>query len=93
MLDEETIAQFLTDHPDWTREGNAIVRMFVMRDFVVSMGLVNSIALLAERADHHPDLDIRWNKVRVLLTTHEAGGLTEKDTSLAAEIDALPVTE
>lgn len=51
------------------------------------MGLVNKIALLSERADHHPDLLIRWNKVSVALSTHSEGGITEKDLSLAGEIE------
>ena len=51
------------------------------------MGLVNKIALLSERADHHPDLLIRWNKVSVALSTHSEGGITEKDLSLAEEIE------
>jgi 4a-hydroxytetrahydrobiopterin dehydratase len=53
------------------------------------MGFVNSVALLSEKANHHPDIDIRWNTVTLALSTHSAGGLTEKDAALAAEIDAL----
>jgi len=53
------------------------------------MGFVNSVALLAEKANHHPDIDIRWNTITLTLSTHSAGGLTEKDFTLAAEIDAL----
>jgi 4a-hydroxytetrahydrobiopterin dehydratase len=52
------------------------------------MGFVNSIALLAERANHHPDIDIRWNKVLLVLSTHSEGGITQKDISLAKEIES-----
>jgi 4a-hydroxytetrahydrobiopterin dehydratase len=53
------------------------------------MGFVQSVALLAEKADHHPDIDIRWNKVTLMLSTHSEGGLTEKDFSLAVQINSL----
>ena len=58
------------------------------RDFKEAMGFVTRVALSCEVADHHADIDIRWNKVTLALTTHDAGGLTHKDTALATEIDA-----
>lgn len=73
----------------WTREGNAIVRTFIKKDFVRAMGFVQSVALLAEKMDHHPDIDIRWNKVTLTLSTHSAGGLTENDFTLASQINQL----
>ena len=73
----------------WEQQGDAIVRTFEHADFVAAMAFVNQVATLAEAADHHPDIDIRWNKVTLLLTTHSAGGLTDKDRALAAQIDAL----
>lgn len=60
-----------------------------MKDFVHAMGFVNSVALLAEKANHHPDIDIRWNKVMLTLSTHSEGGLTAKDFALAKEIEQL----
>ncbi|MEX1274368.1 MAG: 4a-hydroxytetrahydrobiopterin dehydratase, partial [Bacteroidota bacterium] len=60
-----------------------------LKDFVHAMGFVNSVALLAEGMDHHPDIDIRWNKVTLTLSTHSAGGLTENDFKLAKAIDGL----
>lgn len=86
-LDPDDRAAFLTAHPDWALEGEAIRRSFAFADFAAAMGFVTSIAIAAERADHHPDIDIRWNKVTLTLTTHSAGGLTAKDTSLAAAAD------
>lgn len=86
-LDETARAEFLAAHGDWALEGETISKTFVHRDFKESMGFVIQVALAAEVADHHPDIDIRWNKVKLTLTTHDAGALTAKDTALAKEID------
>ena len=80
--------QFLADHPDWSLDGEVVSRTFTFKDFVEAMGFVTSVAIASERVNHHPDIDIRWSKVTIGLTTHEAGALTAKDTDLAAEIDA-----
>lgn len=89
LLDEPKIREQLSSLPHWERRGSQIVRTFERKDFVAATGFVMSVAILAERADHHPDIDIRWNKVTLTLSTHSAGGLTEKDFSLARSIDAL----
>jgi 4a-hydroxytetrahydrobiopterin dehydratase len=73
----------------WRRKASVISRTFEFKDFVVAMKFVNAVAKAAERACHHPDIDIRWNKVTLALTTHDAGGLTEKDFALAAKFDQL----
>lgn len=73
----------------WKLEGKEIAKTFELDDFVHAMGFVNSVALLAEKANHHPDIDIRWNRVKLVLSTHSAGGLTEKDFKLAGEIEKL----
>jgi len=73
--------------PQWQRAGDAIARTFVFKDFPAAMKFVNYVAELAEQAQHHPDVDIRWNKVTLALSTHDAGGLTEKDFELARQID------
>lgn len=78
---------FLAEHPEWTLDGETITRRFVFADFNEAIGFVSRVALAAEVADHHPDIDIRWNKVTLLLTTHDAGALTEKDTTLATTFD------
>lgn len=78
-----------TSVPEWRRAGAVIRRTFVFKDFVVAIKFVSAVARLAERAWHHPDIDIRWNKVTLALTTHDAGGLTEKDFTLAANLDAV----
>jgi 4a-hydroxytetrahydrobiopterin dehydratase len=86
-LSADDRAAFVAAHPDWALEGESISRTFAFADFAAAMGFVTSVAVAAERADHHPDIDIRWNKVTLTLTTHSAGGLTAKDTSLAAAAD------
>ncbi|MDP2885748.1 MAG: 4a-hydroxytetrahydrobiopterin dehydratase [Ignavibacteria bacterium] len=66
-----------------------IRKLIEFADFVHAMAFVNSVALLAEKFNHHPDIDIRWNKVHLALSTHSAGGLTELDFRLAKAIDEL----
>lgn len=89
LIDDEALAAFLDEHGGWHRDGESIVRSFEFGDFVEAMGFVTSVALKAEKANHHPDIDIRWNTVTLRLSTHSEGGLTDKDTTLAGEIDAL----
>jgi 4a-hydroxytetrahydrobiopterin dehydratase len=74
--------------PQWKKRGAIITRVFAFKDFVAAMKFVNAVAKLAEKAWHHPDIDIRWNKVTLALTTHDQGGLTEKDFTLARKFDA-----
>jgi 4a-hydroxytetrahydrobiopterin dehydratase len=73
----------------WERRGEELVRVATFKDFAEALGWVNAVGALAEAADHHPDIDIRWNTVTLSLTTHSAGKLTEKDFDLAAAIDAI----
>ena len=75
--------------PDWSKRGKTITRTFGFKDFTAAIKFVTAVAKLAERAWHHPDIDIRWNKVTLVLTTHDAGGLTEKDFALARKFDQL----
>lgn len=72
--------------PGWENNGKEIARTYKFKDFAEALAFVNRVGALAEAADHHPDIDIRWNKVRLTLTTHSAGGLTDKDFSLALQI-------
>jgi 4a-hydroxytetrahydrobiopterin dehydratase len=73
--------------PDWKKEGSTITRTYVFKDFPSAVRYVGKIAKLAEDAWHHPDIDIRWNKVTLVLTTHDEGGLTVKDFKLAQKFD------
>jgi 4a-hydroxytetrahydrobiopterin dehydratase len=77
--------------PEWSEAGGVIQRTYQFRDFVQAMKFVNAVADLAEKRQHHPDILIRWNKVTLSLSTHDSGGITEKDFALAAETDAIRV--
>ncbi len=88
-LDSTQIHSALATVPGWTLTGNTIVRAFEFPDFPEAIRFVNRLADEAENAGHHPDIDIRWNRVRLSLTTHDAGGLTSKDFDLARRLDAL----
>ena len=88
-MEPARIVLLLSTLPEWSRAGEIISRTFGFKDFPAAMKFVNAVAELAEQAQHHPDVDIRWNKVTLALTTHDAGGLTEKDFALAKQCDAL----
>jgi 4a-hydroxytetrahydrobiopterin dehydratase len=89
LLGEEDIASRLEGN-QWRREGDEIVREWRFEDFSEAMGFVNRVAELAEEANHHPDILIHgWNKVRLSLTNHAAGGLTDADFEMAGRIDQL----
>jgi 4a-hydroxytetrahydrobiopterin dehydratase len=79
----------LKTRPDWKIEGGELVRTFKFEAFRDAVSFVNHVADLAEEANHHPDIDIRYNRVRLALLTHDAGGLTSKDFALAAGADRL----
>jgi 4a-hydroxytetrahydrobiopterin dehydratase len=73
----------------WTREGALIVKLFRFADYHETMAFVNAVAWIAHRSDHHPDLEVGYNRCRVAYTTHDTGGLSEQDFACAARIDAL----
>jgi 4a-hydroxytetrahydrobiopterin dehydratase len=83
------IKSALVSVSDWKLQGATISRTFQFKDFPTAIKFVETVAGIAEEAWHHPDIDIRWNKVRLTLTTHDAGGLTEKDFTLARQFDLL----
>lgn len=87
LLSEAKIREELRNLEGWEQKGNEIVKQFKFKNFVESVGFVNKTAILAEKADHHPDILIRYNKVNLTLSTHSEGGLTEKDFNLANEIE------
>src|SRR5215203_5907586 len=89
LLSDEDVAARLEGSP-WRREGDEIVRDLKLADFAEAMAFVNRVAEAAEAANHHPDILVHgWNRVRLSLTNHAQGGLTEADFALAAEIDGL----
>jgi 4a-hydroxytetrahydrobiopterin dehydratase len=91
LLEDSEIEKRLAELDDWRRDGDAIVRERELADFAAAMAWVNAVADEAEAADHHPDILVHdWNKVRLSVTNHSAGGLTQADFDLAATIDAMP---
>ncbi len=89
LLSDTEISDRLRDS-DWTLEGQHIVRDWKFKDFAEAMAFVNRVAGTAEEANHHPDILIHgWNKVRLSLTNHSAGGLTETDFEVAERFDRL----
>ena len=87
-LDEDQIREHLARVPGWQRRGDEITRTWTFKDFRESMAFVTRVALAAEAANHHPDIDIRYAKVTLTLTTHDASGLTARDFALAESIGA-----
>ena len=79
----------LTTIPAWSARRKVLRRTFEFADFVSAMKFVNAVARAAEQAQHHPDIEIRWNRVALTLTTHDAGGLTRKDFDLAGRAEVL----
>lgn len=88
LSDRETQSR-LVSVPDWQIESGELTRTFLFKDFRASLNFVNRVGEAAEQAGHHPDIDIRYNKVRIALVTHDAGGITDKDFDLATNVDKL----
>ncbi len=86
---ETQIAEGLEAHPSWVELNGQIQRTFEFEDFVGAMKFVNQVADYAERAQHHPDILVRYNKVTLSVSTHDAGGITHKDFDLADATDKL----
>lgn len=86
-LNNKQIKLHLRAVPSWSKSGQAILRTFKFEGFLKSIDFVNRIAKKAQKMNHHPDMDIRFDKVTLTLTTHDEGGITEKDFSLAAQCD------
>ena len=89
VLSAETVKERLHSLPGWKLEGKEIVRQYEFGDFVSALAFVNKVADKAEAAGHHPDIDVRYNKVRLALVSHDEGGLTERDMKLAAQFNSL----
>jgi 4a-hydroxytetrahydrobiopterin dehydratase len=92
MLDEATIAARLATLDGWSRAGahqECIEKTFRFANYHETMAFVNAVAWIAHRSDHHPDLEVGYNRCRVSYTTHDAGGLSERDFASAARVDAL----
>lgn len=89
LLNAQDIKEWLKKLPEWEHEKKHIERTFEFDDFTQAMEFVNGVAEIAEEEDHHPDIDVRYNKVRIALSTHSEGGLTELDFEVAEKIGTL----
>ena len=89
LLSDEEIGERLAALEGWTRAGDKIQKSFDRGDFVGSVKFVDAIVDPAEEMNHHPDLEISWNKVTVAISTHSEGGLTESDFELARRVDSV----
>ncbi|HEX8373263.1 MAG TPA: 4a-hydroxytetrahydrobiopterin dehydratase [Chthoniobacterales bacterium] len=89
LIDKADLKEYLKRIPEWELEGKKIERLFEFDDFTESIDFVNGVAEISEETEHHPDIDVRWNKVKLVLSTQSKGGLTELDFELAEKIDTL----
>lgn len=86
-ITKEDLNEHLTHLPGWSLEGKSLTTLYEFKDFVTSLQFVNLVGASAEAINHHPDIDIRYNKVKLILTTHDSGGITRNDVELAAAAD------
>jgi 4a-hydroxytetrahydrobiopterin dehydratase len=86
-LNAAEIEEVLKNHPAWRLQGEKLVREWTFKDFVEAMKFVNRVAGIAETAGHHPDIDIRYNRVVLGLVSHDAGGITQRDATIVGTID------
>lgn len=88
-MTSQELEGFLLAAPDWSVLDGALVRTVTAGSFLEAIAWVDAVAVAAERADHHPDMDIRWRTLTFRLATHDVGAITTLDTELAREIDAI----
>jgi 4a-hydroxytetrahydrobiopterin dehydratase len=86
-LTQTEIEAVLQANPGWNLQAGKLVREWTFKDFVEAMEFVNRVAGIAEAAGHHPDIDIRYNRVQLALVSHDAGGITQRDAAMAAKLD------
>jgi 4a-hydroxytetrahydrobiopterin dehydratase len=83
----QQLEDLIRELPEWAVEDGSLVRFWTFADFVEAMAFVNRVAELAEAAGHHPDIDIRYNRVRLALVSHDAGGITARDAAMARQLN------
>jgi len=88
-LSDEKIKSFLESHPGWTKTGDALTRTFSFDDYVAGIAFVVKVGAMAEEHNHHPDINVGWQKVTVSWSTHDAGGITAQDTVMAEHTDTI----
>ena len=91
-LTESELHALTTDLPEWAVEDGKLIRYWTFDDFTHAMEFVNRVAQLAEQRNHHPDIDIRYNRVKLALVSHDSGGITLRDAKLARDLSALSAT-
>jgi 4a-hydroxytetrahydrobiopterin dehydratase len=89
ILNDAELRDALAGLAGWSKEASSITRRFEFEDFASALEFVNSVGALAERSDHHPDITFGWGYVEILLTTHDRGGVTDRDCALAKAIDKI----
>ena len=87
-LSQQEVRELLQELPEWALEEGQLVRFWTFPDFAGAMYFVKRVARLAEQANHHPDIDIRYNRVKLALSSHDAGGITARDTDLARRLSS-----
>ncbi|HEY4380298.1 MAG TPA: 4a-hydroxytetrahydrobiopterin dehydratase [Acidobacteriaceae bacterium] len=87
-LSDDQLEALLLELPEWAVEDGTLVRFWTFADFVQAMAFVNRVAALAEQAGHHPDIDIRYNRVKLGLVSHDAGGISARDAKMARQLSA-----
>jgi|HubBroStandDraft_5_1064220.scaffolds.fasta_scaffold648475_1 4a-hydroxytetrahydrobiopterin dehydratase len=89
-LSAEELTKLLRELPEWALEDGKLVRFWTFPNFVEAIAFVNRVAQLAEQAGHHPDIDIRYNRVKLALVSHDAGGISARDAAMARRLSAAP---
>lgn len=89
LIAQSDLKEMMKRVPEWDTNKKSIERTFEFDDFSQAIDFVNAVAEIAEEEEHHPDLDVRYNKVRVVLSTHSEGGLTDMDFQIAEKVDTL----
>jgi 4a-hydroxytetrahydrobiopterin dehydratase len=87
-ISEEKLRDLLRELPEWAIEDGKLVRFWTFANFVEALAFVNRVGKLAEDAAHHPDIDIRYNRVKLALVSHDAGGITARDAAMARSLSA-----
>jgi 4a-hydroxytetrahydrobiopterin dehydratase len=87
-LTEHELAELLRELPEWALEDGSLIRFWTFTNFVEAMAFVNQVAGVAEAAGHHPDIDVRYNRVKLALVSHDAGGITARDAAVARQLSA-----
>jgi 4a-hydroxytetrahydrobiopterin dehydratase len=90
-LSQEELSALVHELPQWAIDDGKLTRFWTFADFVQAMAFVRRVAELAEAAGHHPDIDIRYNRVKLALVSHDAGGITARDAGMARQLSALPM--